>query len=900
MNRRPQTADGLRKVALRVNDLQAVDPRALCTPELLEESLQLRPNATAVEFEGRSLTYRELHQRANQLAHLLRQKGVGPDVLVGICMERCLEMPVALLGVLKAGGGYVPLDPSYGNGRIQYVLDEARVKVLITQERLGDDLPPTSASFVCLDPGFQVLTDQSKEAPPPLADPSNLSYVIYTSGSTGKPKGVQLEHRSLVNFLRSMRIEPGMGPEDVLVAVTTLSFDIAGLEMFLPLVAGARVVIASRQTTHDGKLLMQLLKRSRATVLQATPATWRLLFESGWKGDRRLKVLVGGEALSPDLAQRLVSSCGQVWNMYGPTETTIWSSLYRVRGKEDRIVPIGKPIANTTLHVLDENRKPVGPGSEGELYIGGDGLARGYFQRPELTSEKFVPDPFSNAKDARMYRTGDLVRVGPDGNIEFLGRLDHQVKIRGFRIELGEIEAVLEQHPSIRHAVVAAREEASGDKSLVGYFVVDSGESLSSAAMRAHLREQLPDYMVPAAFVQLNEFPLTPNGKVDRKALPAPGPDDYQSGREYIAPRDGVERKLAALWEKTLGVKPVGARDNFFDLGGTSIRAARLFTDVLRTFKKELPLSSLLKAPTLELLANELRPAGQNERFPTLVSMGAGGSKTPFFVVHGGAGGTLFMRRLATRMQGRPFYGIEPDGMDGQRLRYRTLEEAAAHYLAEVRKVQPAGPYLLGGYCFGGKVAFEMAQQLLSRGDRAAAVVLITAPLNDNRRDLNDDDGLEEEPVHIHPPRRGWGVRLRRLVSSPSEVLSWRLTLLREAVQYPVILGLGMRVPPSLRRSYLGTVLRNMEDRYVPKPYPGKVTHLHGSNLTEFGPELGWEGLAGNFEHLVIGDGTYQSRRQLFIEPLVERTASELNALLDAAIGEGEDRGQPKAAKAQA
>jgi amino acid adenylation domain-containing protein len=367
-------------------------------------------------------------------------------------------MLVALLGILKAGGAYVPLDPAYPADRIEYVLSDANARVLITESRLLQSLPKLSAEVLCLD--RVVLERESSQSPQAEVRSENLAYVIYTSGSTGKPKGVQLEHRSVVNFLCSMQKEPGLCATDILVAVTTLSFDIAGLEMYLPLISGARVVIASRQTTYDARLLSQLLSRSGATVMQATPATWRLLFESGWKGDRKLKALVGGEALPAELAQQLGAQCGPVWNMYGPTETTIWSSVYRVRGDEERILPIGRPIANTTFYILDENRRPVPIGKEGELYIGGEGLARGYFERSELTAEKFVADPFRFGQ--RMYRTGDLARYREDGNVEFLGRMDHQVKIRGFRIELGEIEAVLEQHSAIRRAVVVAHEDAAG------------------------------------------------------------------------------------------------------------------------------------------------------------------------------------------------------------------------------------------------------------------------------------------------------------------------------------------------------------------------------------------------------------------------------------------------------
>ena len=585
------------------NRTQADYPRESCLHHLLQEKARQRPERAAVEFDKRILTYDELDRRSNQLAHLLVKRGIGPDRLVGVCMERSLEMVVALLGVLKAGGAYVPLDPAYPSDRIQYVIDDSRVTVLLTQEQLLTTLPTTTAETICLDPAWLAV---EHEDPAPITtevEPDNLAYVIYTSGSTGKPKGVQIEHRGVVNFLCSMRREPGMTADDVLVAVTTLSFDIAGLELYLPLLTGAKLVVASREATSDGHLLMRLLENSAATIMQATPTTWRMLLESGWDGNSNLKVLVGGEALSAELAQNLAGRCSSVWNMYGPTETTIWSSLHQVGGKDEKLIPIGKPIGNTTFYILDETRQPVVEGAAGELYIGGDGLARGYFERAELTAEKFVPDPFSCNPEARLYRTGDLARYRHDGVVEFLGRIDHQVKIRGFRIELGEIESVLEQHPGVEQAVVVAREDTLGDKRLVAYFVPDAASSPSAAELRRYLGKQLPDYMTPAAFIELPRLPLTPNGKVDRKNLPAPEYQRRDSTVEYQEPRTPTEEVMAGIWAEVLKLERVGARDQFFELGGHSLLATQVASRVRQTFHIELPLRTLFEAPTVEELS---------------------------------------------------------------------------------------------------------------------------------------------------------------------------------------------------------------------------------------------------------------------------------------------------------
>jgi amino acid adenylation domain-containing protein len=562
----------------------------------------LHPAREAVRFEGRSLTYGELNARADRLANVLRGLGVGPEVLVGLCVERSLDMMVGLLGVLKAGGAYVPLDPSYPADRLNFVVEDARIPVLVTQSVLRG----------CLDVPHTVAIDEigsgSAGEPVRLAGPENLAYVIYTSGSTGRPKGVGIPHRAAVNFLTSMKQRPGLSEADTLVAVTTLSFDIALLELLLPLSVGGRVEIASRDTAADGMRLAALLASSGATAMQATPATWRVLLEAGWPGDPTLQALCGGEALPGDLAYLLEDRVGALWNVYGPTETTVWSTIHLVNG--ERPVPIGKPIANTTAFVLDRNFEPVPQGIPGELFLGGAGVARGYVGRPDLTAERFVPDRFG-AGGGRVYRTGDVARFRNGGVLEFLGRADHQVKVRGFRIELGEIEAILGAQPSVGTAVVAARPDASGGSRLVAYVVPAKGESLSAADLRAALERKLPDYMVPSVFLELSELPLTPNGKVDRKALPEP--EGRPEAEEYVEPRDVVERLLAEIWAEVLGIERVGVRDNFFSLGGHSLSAARVLSRVRNAFAVELPLSLVFERRTLEGMAAAIGAAAPVE-----------------------------------------------------------------------------------------------------------------------------------------------------------------------------------------------------------------------------------------------------------------------------------------------
>jgi amino acid adenylation domain-containing protein len=492
--------------------------RSQSVVDLFAEQVARVPESVAVEFAERRLSYRELDERSNRLAHYLLQRGVEAGSLVGVCLGRSEEMLIAVLAILKTGAAYVPLDPEYPAERLRFIVEDAATPLLVSSSAELSLFDGLDVAAVCLDTDAAAIAEQEATSPGVSPGAEDVAYVIYTSGSTGKPKGVRVPHGALSNFLHSMAREPGLDERDVLLAVTTLSFDIAGLELYLPLIVGARVVIAADPVVADGPALAALIEDSGATVMQATPATWRLLFASGWRGSDRLKALCGGEALPLDLARQLGEATAVAWNMYGPTETTIWSSCYRL--EPGAPVLIGRPIDNTRLYVLDEHGQPVPLGVSGELYIGGDGVTLGYHDRAELTAERFVADPFSSDESARLYRTGDCVRYRADGNIEYLHRLDDQVKVRGYRIELGEIEARLTGLPGIDQAVVAVQEHGDGDQRLVAYYVADA--ELEPAQIRNGLQQHLPAYMVPQHFMRLEAIPLTPNGKVDRKALPAP------------------------------------------------------------------------------------------------------------------------------------------------------------------------------------------------------------------------------------------------------------------------------------------------------------------------------------------------------------------------------------------
>ncbi|MEH2407392.1 non-ribosomal peptide synthetase [Nostoc sp.] len=588
------------------NNTQTAYPQDICIHQLFETQVEKTPDAIAVVFEDKQISYRELNLRANQLAHYLQSLGVGSEVLVGLCVERSLEMVVGVLGILKAGGAYVPLDYAYPPERLAFMLQDAQVSVLLTQEKLKSGLPNHQAEIICLDTNWQ-SKDYGLDNPTHNITSNNLAYVIYTSGSTGQPKGVQIQHRSAVNLLNAVAQEPGLTDEDTLLSVTSLSFDIAVSEIFLPLSVGAKLVLVSREVAADGTQLLKALTTSRSTFMQPTPVTWRLLLAAGWQGSPQLKMISTGEALPRDLANQLLPKGACLWNLYGPTETTIWSTGYKVIAG-NKAIGIGCPLANTHIYILDSHLQPVPIGISGELYIGGEGLARGYLNRPDLTAEKFISNPFSPNPKSRLYKTGDLARYLPDGHIEYLGRIDYQVKLRGFRIELGEIETALLQHPEVKEGVVIIREDTPNENNLVGYIVAETGQDSLQviSQLRRFLKQQLPDFMVPTIFMALEAMPLTPNGKVDRKALPKPDASRLELEANYVAPRTPIEQQITDIWTQVLNVKQVGIYDNFFELGGYSLLGIQVVSRLRQALQVEILMSNLFELPTVADLAERV------------------------------------------------------------------------------------------------------------------------------------------------------------------------------------------------------------------------------------------------------------------------------------------------------
>ncbi len=1262
----PLLADDERQQLLvEWNDTEMDYPREQCIHQLFETRATGTPEATAVVFEDQQLTYTELNARANQLAHHLRELGVGPEVLVGICVERSLEMVVGLLGILKAGGAYMPLDPDYPAERLAFMLEDSQAPVLLTQQALLEQLPARHAHVVHLDADWNQIQQQPDVNPPALAHAENLAYIIYTSGSTGRPKGVQISQRALVNFLCSMRDRPGLASSDRLQAVTTLSFDISGLELFLPLIQGAQLRLTSQQSTSDPGELARLLA-DNTNLMQATPATWQMLMESGWAGNRDLVALCGGEAMPRRLADWLMTRVKCAWNMYGPTETTIWSSIYRLEPGNGP-VSIGCPIANTEVYILDGTLTPVPVGVAGELYIGGAGLSRGYLNRPELTAEKFVPNPFSRAPGSRLYRTGDLCRWLPDGSLEFLRRLDHQVKVRGYRIELGEIESVLASHAAVRESVVIAREDTPGENRLVGYLVADVGQledgddlrdervavwrtvwdnayekaegresdgfdisgwassytgepipadqmqawrdhtvarivsteparvwemgcgtglllfgvaphcshyygtdiskvalnalraevetrelkhvvlqhrpaddftglppepfdlvvinsvaqyfpeldylkqvlkgavesvtdggtvlvgdvrsqplleafhtsvqlyqtsddlpieqfrkqvrwklereeeltldpeffrslcqdlpRLSHAdvllkrgsddnemtryrydvllhvgehfenvevsstldwskgvadlealerllstgpealevlgirntrvfadqlaaqdladvqgrvgdlrkrlandsttiepevlwelgerlgyvvrvtwsrdhgagsmdvlferrsdaerrrcwvpgrrplggsspslgnnplqvgqtqrlapALREHLQASLPPYMLPSAFVFLDSFPLTPNGKLDRKALPAPDGRLELEG-QYISPRNLTEEQLCGIWQEVLHLDRVGVQDNFFHLGGHSLLAVQVMARVQTDFEKNLPLAVFFQNPTVEKLAEVVHEDSPVDLWNPLVSIQSQGGEPPIFFVPGAGGNVFYLNDIARHLgHGRPFYGLQPPGLDGQTIPLASVEELAAHFVEAIQAAHPNGPYYLAGHSHGGKVAFELAQQLQRKGH----VVGLLAIVDTDAPTKHWDEVQAMKNVDQMEAMLDEAARLGMLPPSADD----RQVQIRGMLQvYKSNMMSGYECPPDQAVPTRIVLFRPAESR----PQDG-----NGQELSD--PCLGWSHYADGPVELLETPGNHIT---MMGEPHVQYLAERLRALLD-------------------
>jgi amino acid adenylation domain-containing protein len=864
------SAEEHHRLTVGLNQTSLDYPRELTVYELFERSATQSPSSVAVAFGERTLTYFKLEARANQLAHYLTERGAGPGAIVGILLDRSFEMMVALLAVLKTGSAYLPLDPAFPSSRLEFMLADAGAAILVSSSAVVSKIAANTST---------ILLDQEQSAiermPPTRlarhADVESLAYVLYTSGSTGKPKGVQIQHRSVVNLLYGMQEHVQLQPQDALLAVTTLSFDIAGLELLLPLMTGAHILLASHAQAADPIALRDLIQKAKPALMQATPSTWRMLIDSGWEGLKNLKILVGGEKVTREVADALLSRGAAVWNCYGPTETTIWSTICRLE-RDGKPVTIGRPIANTSLFILDAHRQLVPQGAIGELYIGGDGVALGYLNRPELNAERFLSNPFGTGK---IYKTGDLVRYQPDGRVEILGRNDAQVKVRGFRIELGDVEEALSACPYVRAAAVVVRTAASGESVLAGYFVPDG--SVGGSAIRTWLMTRLPDYMVPTFLVPMKSLPLTPNGKIDRNALPLPHVE-APLAPEVEPAADRLEATLIGIWESVLGVRPVGRTQNFFDLGGHSVLAAKAFARMEKTLGTALPLATLFQAPTVAKLAQVIRNSNWKPLWSSLVAIRPAGAKPPFFFVHPIGGNVLNFSGFCGHFgPDRPIYGLQARGLNGEEIPHIDVKEMAADYVRSIRSVQPEGPYYIGGFSAGGVVAYEMAQQLEAAGQHVATLALLdTLVLTRHLKDGPLGRRLRHAARTIRMNLRyAWRMSLPEFVKRKSSNVRMRSRLLLWAIGE----RFGRRIQPSRLTAEEAFLLALR--RYTPEPYQGNATLFRagdGSNYPD--PKLGWEGLIEGHLDIQQVSGDHDT---ILLEPHIGMLANLLEDCLERA-----------------
>jgi amino acid adenylation domain-containing protein len=859
-----------------------------CIHQLIEQQVQRTPEAIAVVWENQKLTYQELNTQANHIAHYLRSLGVQPEVKVGICIERCLEMIVGILAIIKAGGAYLPLDPAYPPERLEFMLRDARVPFILTKSTLVETLPHHQAQVICLDTDKSIFTQQSSENPSHQTQPHNLAYIIYTSGSTGKPKGITIEHRSLINAYLAWEDAYHLSSRTSShLQMASFSFDVFSGDLVRTLCSGGKLAICPKDFLLDPRELYTLMQQQKIDCAEFVPAVLRNLIQYLEATNQNLgfmKLLVAGsDSWYLSEYQHIRSLCGhetRLINSYGVSEATIDTTYFETEIVDlsfDRLTPIGRPFANNQVYLLDDNMQPVPIGVPGELYIGGAGLARGYLNRPDLTEEKFIPHPFADYfphnQDKRLYKTNDKARYLADGNIEFLGRLDNQVKIRGFRIELGEIEILVNQHPQIKESIVIIREDVLGDKRIVAYIVSHREQTPAISELRQFLKKQLPDYMVPSAFVMLEAIPLTPNGKVDRQALPLP-----EAGREsedtLVAPRNELERELTKIWERVLGIQPIGIRDNFFSLGGHSLIAVQLFVAIEKIWGRNLPLGTLFQAQTIEELAKVLRDREWSAPWSSLVLIQPGGLQPPLFCIHPIGGNILEYYALANYLdREQPIYGLQSQGLDGKQQPFRRVEEMASHYLSEIRTVQPHGPYFLLGYSFGGLVAFEMARQLAAAGEKTQMLALIDRSVSNlrNRR----PSLLQSWKIHLF---NLWQLNLKERSNYIMDRITYRLTNNNERDFLDKSLYKSQALTPQLS-NVLDANLQASED-YITHSYNGKITlfrcqvqdldqHLH--------PDLGWSDVVkGNLEIYHIPG----SHLMMMKEPRVRRLAEKVRFCL--------------------
>lgn len=847
-------------------------PSTECLHQLFEIQALRTPAACALEQGGKRISYGELNATANQLAHYLRSSGVRSNDRVAICLGSCPDFLISVLAVLKAGGACVPLDPSYPEQRRKFMLEDVQARALLTLPEILAEIGPISIPVIELNAVWPFVRQQNNQNQRDTCTPDDLAYVIYTSGSTGTPKGVLLGHRGLVNHSAAAVELYGLGPTDRMLQFSSLSFDIAIEEIFPTWLAGGTVVLKDASFSLGFQEFSDFVRKQEITALDLPTAYWHewtnFLFDHKQHPPENLRrVIVGGEKVSAPVLQRWHSLAGRKvrWvNTYGPSEASVIATAYEPVSEESRTltnIPIGRPIANVRVYLLDASLAPVPIGERGELYIGGVGIAHGYLNRPTLTEEKFVHDPFGTEPGARLYRTGDMACYRPDGEIEFLGREDDQVKIRGFRVEPGEIEEALGRHASVREAAVIASEDETGEKRLVAYAVLADGLETGESELRGYLSDQLPDYMVPSVFVILEAMPMTANGKLDRQNLPKPAAHPEPKS-EAGNGTDPLQNRVLKIWQQVLG-RPVGLQDNFFESGGHSLLAAKLMHRIGQVMGRPLPLAMLLESPTVERLLVVLRQEGWSRHWSSLVAIQPEGSKPPFFCIHGVGGNVVGFRDLGRCMgPTHPFYGLQARGLDGRQPHLSTIEEMASHYLREIVCIQPRGPYFFGGFSFGGLVAYEMAQQLQAQGEEVGLLVLFdTYPGNLNPLATSLLKSLRT-------PSRQLLVQLNRSLRRRSRGL-WRM----------------LTLPRALRDVFQAN--SRAAGHYRLRPYTGQTTLFRASEQSPRNtddPYAAWHDLLPGGLEIQDIPGSHNG---ILMEPEVAILAERLKSCVDTALTRG-------------
>ncbi|MCE9567893.1 MAG: amino acid adenylation domain-containing protein [Planctomycetes bacterium] len=868
-------------------------PMDLCIHQLFEEQVRRQPDAVAVIANGRKWTFRQLNEKANQLARHLQSQGVGPGTFVGVCLKRSPEMMTAILAVLKGGSAYVPLDSVYPRDRLAFMLGDTKAAVVLTEQSLIERLPEGAAQYLCLDLIGTELDRLDTENLGPVSTPDDRCYVIYTSGSTGRPKGVVLRHRAVVNTLDWVNTTFGVGPSDRVLFVTSLSFDLSVYDIFGVLGAGGSVRVADEEELRDPVELMRILRTEPITIWDSAPAALQQLapFFAQDRGGQLRLVMLSGDWIPVSLPNLVRAAFPQskVMSLGGATEAAIWSNWYPI-GHVDPSwpsIPYGKPIRNARYHILDDRLQPVPVGVPGELHIGGLVLADGYLNRPELTAERFIPDHLTPTSPPelglpnapRLYKTGDLARYFPDGNIEFLGRIDQQVKVRGYRVELGEIETVLAQHPAVREVVVKNHRDDAGHVYLVAYLVLRPSLALNSAELAKYLKAKLPEYMVPSQFMVLESLPLTPNGKLDRAALTPPELVVTKSETEFKLPTNDAERALQAIWEEVLKVRPISVTDSFYDLGGHSLMAAVLMARVESQLGHRLPLELLFSTPTVRGLATLIQRKLELGR-GCLVPLQTEGIKPALFLI-AGAGGHVFAFHQFARLLGsdQPTYGLKAVGVDGSEHPLESMKEIASRYLKEILHSRPNGPFIIGGYSIGAIIAFELALQLRAAGMEVPRVIVfdMLAP------------GYPRKPAL---PRRTWS-HLVRFVMSRGKIayLKDRYRRLRGRV-----LGLlnlhrldapgvpGMDVVPQENLKRVWGALTKAHEHYWPSGmYDGRVV-LFASNTPEDWPGCVFDDDAKGWSRWTTGGVEIHTVHAGHLEMFHESNQRVIAALLREAI----------------